>query len=82
MLFCDNWFHAVFIRQSSGREIKILEISKKLKRTVKIMFTLELHISLCVCGLYLCIVMYCHICDVSVCVCVCVFVCVCVCACV
>ena len=44
MIICDNWFHAVFIRQSSGRERKILV---KSKNTVKRMFTLELHTTLC-----------------------------------
>ena len=32
MLICDPWFHAVFIRQSSGRKRKILEKLKKFKR--------------------------------------------------
>ena len=31
MLICDHWFYAVFIRQSSGREINILEKSKNRK---------------------------------------------------
>ena len=32
ILFCNHWFHAILLRQSSGRERKILE---KLKNTVK-----------------------------------------------
>ena len=51
MLTSDNWFHAVFIRQSSenekDRKRKILEKSEKWK--IKIMFSLELRITLCVC---------------------------------
>ena len=58
MLICDHRCHAVLLRQSSGRERKLLEKSKKSKNTVKRMFTLRLCITLCVC----------------VCVCVCVYV--------
>ena len=36
MRICDLWLRAGFIRQSSGREKKILEKSKKLKNTVQI----------------------------------------------
>ena len=41
--YCNRWFHAVFLRQSLGRERKILE---KSKNTVKRMFTLGLRITL------------------------------------
>ena len=65
MLINDHWFHAILLRQSSGRESKILEKSKKIEKysqkNVKIVYN-----SVCVC--------------VCVCVCACMCVCVCVCA--
>ena len=48
MLFCDDSFPAVLLRQSSGREKKILEESKKIEKfcqkNVRLVFN-----SLCVC---------------------------------
>ncbi len=58
MFFCDPGFHAVFVRQSSDRKGIILKKSKILKNTLKRMFTLGLHRTLCLC----------------VCVCVCVWI--------
>ena len=80
MLICNHWFHAVFIRQSSGRKRKIL---KKSKNTVKRTFTLELRITLffCLCMyvckyvcMYVCVDYICALCVlvyviVSMCVC-------------
>ena len=45
----NQWFLAVFIRQSSSKKRKIFEKSKKSKNTVKRMFTSELRITLSVC---------------------------------
>ena len=55
-LICDHLFHAVFIRQSSDRERKILEKSKKSKNSqknvyVKIEYS-SVCVCVCVCGLY------------------------------
>ena len=53
MLICNHWFHAFFI-------ILYKDFGKN---TVKRMFMIDLHITLCVCRLYLCIVVCGHICD-------------------
>ena len=55
-------FMPSYKRLSSGRGKKILEKSKKSKNTVKRM--LGLCTTLCVCGLYLCIIVYGHISDI------------------
>ena len=63
MLICDHWFHAVLLRQSSGRERKIV---KKSKNTVKRTFTLQLCITLFICVRvcvyvrvdYICVLLY------------------------
>ena len=67
ILICDHWFHAVLLRQSSSREKKILEKSKKSKNAVKRMLGLcTTHLCVCVCVwvcvdyicILLCVVVY------------------------
>ena len=62
MLIYNHLFHAVFIRQSSGRERKILEKSKKYSQKnvyVRIAYNSFkcscFCVFVCACGLYACV---------------------------
>ena len=66
MLICDHRFNAILLRQSSGRERKILEKSKKIKKCSQKNVYVEIVYNnfVCVC--------------VCVCACACMYVCMCV----
>ena len=86
-LICNKWFHAVLLPQSSSREWKISEKSKKSKYTFRWMFTLRfvwLVFFFCVCVCVCLFRLNLHITERGRigdywCVCVCVYACVCVC---
>ena len=60
ILICDPRFHAVLLRQSSGKERKILEKSKKSKKysknNVRIVYN-SLCVCVCVCVYYICVLL-------------------------